>query len=393
MPAASILIKPTSANCNMDCKYCFYKCLSSNREKYSLGFMSEATLASLIKNAITYGEDYLTFAFQGGEPTLAGLPFFKKAVALQQKYLTEEICRVPSKRNMVIENTIQTNGLLLDDEWADFFHENHFLVGISLDGPRKIHDYGRVDAAGNGTFERLMHAISILKKHKVDYNILTVITEETAQKASTLYKFYKRNDFRYVQLIPCMDEVGRNQSSLGKSINSNPYAVTAKQYGIFLKEFFDLWYEDFKRGDIMDVRMFSNWAQMTVGYPPEECGMCGSCKCYFVVEGDGSVYPCDFYAFGDNKLGTVQDSFEQLIHSEKVKLFEEKSQRVETACQCCEHFALCRGGCRRWREQGETNQLGINYLCEGYHNFFDHAKERLYKLGRTIVDPTARRFL
>ncbi|MDD6504179.1 MAG: anaerobic sulfatase maturase [Lachnospiraceae bacterium] len=381
MPAASILIKPTSANCNMDCKYCFYKCLSSNREEYSKGFMTEDTLEQLVIRAFEYADGAVTFAFQGGEPTLAGIPFFRKAVELQKKY---------NQKGILVENTIQTNGLLIDEEWAEFLAENHFLVGLSLDGPRKMHDAARLDVKGEGTFERLMRTVSILKQYRVDFNILTVVTNETAVNASALYKFYQRNHFSYVQLIPCMDESGRNESNGG---NSNPYAVTPEAYGNFLCHFFDLWYEDFKRGEIMDVRMFSNLAQMTVGYPPEECGMSGCCNCYFVVEGDGSVYPCDFYCMDEWKLGTVAESFSDLMKVERAEKFVEDSRFVSEECRTCSYVSLCRGGCRRWREPFTDGKPGLNYLCPAYRIFFPHVWERLQRLGQTIIHPESRKNL
>ena len=385
MPSASILIKPSSANCNMDCKYCFYKCLSSNREAYSLGFMSEETLESLIQNAIEYADDYLTFAYQGGEPLLAGIDFFKKAVGLQKKYLAIEREKHPGKQSLRIENTVQTNGLLINEEWASFFREHHFLVGISLDGPRKMHDGARLDPSGNGTFERIMKSIDTLKRYHVDFNILTVVTEKTAQNASALYKFYKRNHFTYIQLIPCMDEAKRQGTEDG-----SPYAVRSESYGRFLCEFFDLWYEDFRKGEIVDVRMFSNLAQMAVGYPPEECGMCGQCHCYFVVEGDGGVYPCDFYCMDEYRLGTVKDSFSELINSRTAEEFVAASVPAAHACTDCKFYSLCRGGCRRWREPLIDGKPGLNYLCEGYKLFFEHTWERIIKLGQTIIDPRAR---
>jgi uncharacterized protein len=371
MPAASILIKPTSANCNIDCKYCFYKCLSSNRETISHGFMTEETLEILVREAIAYAEGTLTFAFQGGEPTLAGLDFFQKAVAFQKKY---------NDRNLTIENTLQTNGILLDEEWAVFLHENHFLVGLSLDGPKKLHDTARVDVKGQGTFERLMQTVALLKKYQVDFNIVTVVTSETAKNASYLYKFYKRNRFPYVQLIPCMDEIGRTSQT-----EHNSYAVEPEAYGKFLCEIFDLWYEDFVRGEIMDIRMFSNLAQMAVGYLPEECGMNGCCSCYFVVEGDGSVYPCDFYCMDEWRLGKVGEAFQSMYNSEKAQQFLKVSTFIAKECRSCPYFSLCRGGCRRWREPFVDEKPGLNYLCEGYRIFYEHTWGRIQRLGRTIV--------
>lgn len=371
MPAASILIKPASANCNMDCKYCFYKCLSSHREEYSKGFMKEETLEILVREAIAYADGSLTFAFQGGEPTLAGLDFFQKAVELQQKY---------NNKKLQIENTIQTNGLLIDEKWARFLGEHRFLVGLSLDGPKKMHDRYRKDAGGQYTFARIMHSVQLLEQYHVDYNVVTVVTNDTAKQASFLYKFWKRNHYPFVQFIPCMDEIKRQDGTQERSI----YAVEPEQYGKFLCELFDLWYADFATGEAMDIRMFSNLAQMAAGYPAEECGMNGCCNCYFVVEGDGSVYPCDFYCMDAWKLGTVNDGFVQMKTSEKAKAFVEVSRPVCAACQECPHFFLCRGGCRRWREPFVDGKPGLNQLCSAYRMFFAHAAERMERLGAYI---------
>lgn len=368
MPAASILIKPASANCNMDCKYCFYKCLSSHREEYSKGFMKEETLETLVREAIAYADGSLTFAFQGGEPTLAGLDFFQKAVELQQKY---------NNKKLQIENTIQTNGLLIDEKWARFLGEHRFLVGLSLDGPKKMHDRYRKDAAGQDTFARIMHSVQLLEQYQVDYNVVTVVTNDTAKQASFLYKFWKRNHYPFVQFIPCMDEIKRQDGTQERSI----YAVEPEQYGKFLCELFDLWYADFVAGEAMDIRMFSNLAQMAAGYPAEECGMNGCCNCYFVVEGDGSVYPCDFYCMDAWKLGTVNDGFVQMKTSEKAKAFVEASRPVCATCQECPYFSLCRGGCRRWREPFVDGKPGLNQLCSAYRMFFAHAAERMERLG------------
>lgn len=368
MPAASILIKPASANCNMDCKYCFYKCLSSHREEYSKGFMKEETMETLVREAIAYADGSLTFAFQGGEPTLAGLDFFQKAVELQQKY---------NNKKLQIENTIQTNGLLIDEKWARFLGEHRFLVGLSLDGPKKMHNRYRKDAAGQDTFARIMHSVQLLEQYHVDYNVVTVVTNDTAKQASFLYKFWKRNHYPFVQFIPCMDEIKRQDGTQERSI----YAVEPEQYGKFLCELFDLWYADFVAGETMDIRMFSNLAQMAAGYPAEECGMNGCCNCYFVVEGDGSVYPCDFYCMDEWKLGTVNDGFVQMKTSEKAKAFVEASRPVCAACQECPYFSLCRGGCRRWREPFVDGKPGLNQLCSAYRMFFAHAAERMERLG------------
>lgn len=330
--------------------------------------MQEETLETLVREAIAYADGSLTFAFQGGEPTLAGLDFFQKAVELQQKY---------NNKKLQIENTIQTNGLLIDEKWARFLGEHRFLVGLSLDGPKKMHDRYRKDAGGQDTFARIMHSVQLLEQYQVDYNVVTVVTNDTAKQASFLYKFWKRNHYPLVQFIPCMDEIKRQDGTQERSI----YAVEPEQYGKFLCELFDLWYADFVAGETMDIRMFSNLAQMAAGYPAEECGMNGCCNCYFVVEGDGSVYPCDFYCMDEWKLGTVNDGFVQMKTSEKAKAFVEASRPVCAACQECPYFSLCRGGCRRWREPFVDGKPGLNQLCSAYRMFFAHAAERMERLG------------
>ncbi|MBR6228840.1 MAG: anaerobic sulfatase maturase [Eubacterium sp.] len=381
MNAASILIKPASSNCNIDCRYCFYKCLSENREQYSLGFMSEETLETLVKRAFDYVDGSITFAFQGGEPMLAGLAFFKKAIEFQKQY---------NKKNIRIENTIQTNGLLINREWAEFFAENNILLGVSLDGPAELHDAYRRDAKGEPTFDRVMASIEILNECHVNYNILTVVTSETCAHAKELYTFYRRRRFPFVQLIPCMDEQHRDDE---KKVNQ--FAVDPEKYGTFLCEFFDKWYRDYERGYRMehgqkmpplDVRMFSNLAQMAAGYPAEECGMCGHCTCYMVVEGDGSIYPCDFYCTDEWKLGTVADDFNDLVQSEKAAEFICLSETLPEACRTCEHLPLCRGGCRRWRETGAPGHFDVNYLCPAYKIFFPHAAQAIDRLSKVILN-------
>lgn len=379
MPAASILIKPISANCNINCEYCFYKVLSSNREEYNKGFMSEETLEELVKQAIEYAEGSLTFAFQGGEPMIAGIDFYRNAVALQKKY---------QKKGLHMENTIQTNGVLIDEEWANFFHENHFLVGLSLDGPKKIHDSFRKDCVGKGTFERVMESVALLKKYQVDFNIVSVITGNSQEKASYLYKFYKRNKFPYIQFIPCMDEENRYETKEEESMGMEnqerkSFSITPEGYGKFMCELFDLWYEDFKHGEQMDIRMFSNLAQMTSGYPPEECGMNGCCNCYFVVEGNGDIYPCDFYCTDEWKLGKVGDSFQKMYQDALAQRFMERSKQLHEKCTKCPYLSLCRGGCSRWRESG--GRAGLHKLCRSYELFLAHTQERLQKLGKYIL--------
>ena len=289
MPAASILIKPASAACNIACRYCFYHDIACARERGVRPVMSEATLENLTRAAMAYAEGQVTFAWQGGEPMLAGLPFFRRAVELQR-----ELAR-PGLR---VENTIQTNGTLIDDDWAAFFAERGFLVGVSIDGPRRVNDAARVGRGGEGTFQRVMRGVGALRRHGVDFNVLTVVTSASAECPAEVYRFLTGQGFGWLQFIPCMDD---------RPGEGNPWAVESRAYGAFLADVFDLWFADFCHGTAPDIRMFSNLAQMAAGFAPEECGMCGRCTTYFAVESDGSVYPCDFYTTDDWLLGNVNE--------------------------------------------------------------------------------------
>lgn len=373
MPAASILIKPSSANCNIDCSYCFYKKLCRTRESYSKGQMSAKTLEALIENAFSYADGLISFAFQGGEPMLAGLDFYRLAVDLEKKYRKKY-----QKKGLLVENTIQTNGVLITREWAQFFAQEDFLVGVSLDGPKKIHDACRKNAAGGGTFSQVMNGLSLLSAAGVRFNVATVITESTAGQASYLYKFYKRNRFPFVQVIPCMGNTWETDG--GPHSAENEWSVRPESYGKFLSELFDLWYADFMSGEDREIRTFSNLAQLAAGFPAEECGMNGCCTCYFVAEADGSVYPCDFYCTDAYCLGDVHTPFAEMVHSGCALDFVEDSRRLPEQCNACLHFRLCRGGCRRWREPDTQ----LNYFCEGYQIFFEHCTERIEKLGDLI---------
>ena len=370
MPACSILIKPASSACNIACRYCFYREIAAGRDRGRLAPMSAQTLETLIGEAFRYADGLVSFAWQGGEPMLAGLSFFQRAIELERSLAKETGVR--------FENTIQTNGLLIDDAWARFFRENGFLVGLSLDGPREVNDRCRVDRSGRGTFNRVIAAAGRLERQGVDFNIVSVVTPAMAADPAGTYRFLRSRGFRFLQFIPCMSE----QPGTG-----NPYAVRPLEYGRFLADVFDLWYAEYAAGADVDIRQFSNWAQMAAGLPAEECGMCGRCTTYFAVEADGSVYPCDFYTQDAWRLGSVGDGSDRLFHADASERFMASSVEKPAECLACPHYRLCRGGCRRWRDgvrTGAGDGLGVNYLCEGYRYFFERCGERIERLGKLI---------
>lgn len=373
MPPVNILIKPASSKCNMRCRYCFYHDVASLRKVKDWGVMREDTLKMLVKSGIDYGDFLVSFAFQGGEPTLAGLDFFKKAVYWQKKFLEES-----GKDNLRIHNAIQTNGYLIDENWAQFFRENHFLVGLSLDGPANVHDKNRIDTAGQGTFSRIMKTIELFDQYKVEYNILSVVTGQNAMAVKRIYRFFARHNFRYLQFIPCLEPLEEERGA-------RKYHLPVREYGQFLIDIFDLWFEDFKLGRYTSIRHLDNWILMMLGEPPEACNMNGKCSIQFVIEADGGIYPCDFYVLDELRLGTVgEQSFEEIVSNDKARAFIEESLRIPEECLSCRYRFLCRNGCKRNRiADGKTGMLK-NYYCEAVYRFFSEREKELARAAEMV---------
>ena len=366
MPALSLLIKPASGNCNMRCRYCFYADELDNREIRSYGKMSVDTMHTIVDKAMEYGDYECTIAFQGGEPTLAGLDFYRDLVA----YVTAH----ENPKKLKIHYALQTNGYLINEEWAAFLGENHFLVGVSLDGLKEIHDRYRLDTAGKGTYQRVISAIRLLEKHQVEYNILTVVTAATARNGQKIYNYFKKNHFGYQQYIECLDPIGEEPGQ-------HEYSLTPENYGEFLKSMFDAWYLDMRSGTYVYNRYFENLMMIMAGQQPESCNMRGVCGKQWVFEADGSVYPCDFYALDQWRLGNIQEnSFEEMDEKRDELGFIQWSMRQQEDCQKCRWFGLCRNGCRRNREPVTAEHTNRNYFCKSYQMFFEYAYPRLTEI-------------
>ncbi|MGI6174175.1 MAG: radical SAM protein [Christensenellales bacterium] len=358
MPPLCVMVKPASSMCNMRCAYCFYADVAQSRSVQSFGAMRRETLETLVRRAFAYAEGYVQFVFQGGEPTLLGADFFRDAVALQKKY---------NARNLPVTNAVQTNGYALTDEIISCFAENGFLVGVSLDGDRDVHDLYRKDAQGRGTFDRVTENIDRLLRAGCDVNILSVVHEGNARRARET--FLALSKYKYLQFIPCLDALSGEKGT---------YSLSASSYAGFLGETFSLYYEAWKGGDYVSVRAFDNWVGMLMGRPPESCGMTGKCGAYFLIEGDGSVYPCDFYVLDRWRMGNINDaSFAKLAKSPVQAEFIAQSLPAPDACRACEWVHLCRNGCKR--ERGETD---INRFCEAYREFFPNAIDRMREMAR-----------
>lgn len=347
MPALSIMIKPASSLCNLRCKYCFYCDVAAHRDVFSLGVMNEDTAEKLIKSAFDFADGCsVAFAFQGGEPLIAGMDYFRSFVALAEKYNT---------KRSEIYYSIQTNGTLVDAEWARFFRENKFLVGLSLDGDYERNKF-RVDAEGQNSYYKITKAAKLFQKYGVEFNILTVLTGFCADNAETIYKHFRKEGFNYIQFIPCLRPMGDNTQS--------ELYMTPEQYSDFLIRIFNLYVKDFVRGNYISVRQFDNWVRMYLGQRPEQCGLLGHCTHQFVCEGNGNIYPCDFYCTDEWLLGNINDdSLEMMAKSEKVTAFIKESIPMPEKCKQCRFLKICRGGgCKRNRESAD--------YCQSYMKFF-----------------------
>ena len=359
MRSLNLLIKPASGACNLRCKYCFYTDVSANRRVNHYGMMSRDTAKSIIRRALKEARQ-VTFAFQGGEPTLWGLDHFR--------FFVETAARL-NTNHAEIHYALQTNGILLNEDWAVFFKEHGFLIGLSLDGYKELHDVNRLDAAGRSSFSRVIKAAALLRKAGVEYNILSVVTSKTARNPGKLYRFFQNQNFRFLQFIPCIDDFDSTEKHL-----------TADQYGQFLKTLFDLWFRSWISGQGVSIRYFDNLLYMFMGHPPEQCAMNGVCHVQFTIESDGGVYPCDFYALDQWRLGNIHtDAFESMLASDVAGRFIAESRPLEE-CARCRWFMLCRGGCKRDREPIRNGMPSPNRFCQAYKDFFSYSYERFVKL-------------
>lgn len=372
MDAVSLLIKPASGLCDMRCRYCFYEDVSDNRTQKSYGLMAPETAEILVRRLFERPRKHVSIAFQGGEPTLAGIEFYQRFTALVGEYNT---------RNSAVAYSIQTNGYCLDGEWAEFFAAHRFLVGISLDGPAKEHNGMRPDAAGRGTFGRVTRAIRLLETHGVEFNILCVVTGRTARHGRKLYEFFKREGFRYLQFIPCLDPLEGPRGG-------REYSLTPERYGTFLRDVFDCWYRDWAAGNYTSVRLLDDYVHILCGRAPGTCASSGACGQYFLIEADGGVYPCDFYVLDEWRMGDIREqSFEELAQSPRSKRFLEESHRIAPECMECQYRSVCRGGCRRDKIMEEGAR---NYFCPAFRSFFDYAMPRLRTVAREELRASGR---
>lgn len=360
----SMLIKPASSKCNINCKYCFYSDVANIRCIKDYGIMSETTMNNLIEKTLNYfkSETVITYAFQGGEPTIAGLNYFKKFVnKVNQK----------KKEYHTIRYAIQTNGILLNEEWVKFLKENDFLVGISLDGYMENHDALRVKGVLGKTYERVMEAIKLLKSCNVDFNILTVLTSKLSKNPKRLFQFYLKNNFKYIQLIPCLPSL---------EAEADQYSLKPEEFYEFYNVFFKCWLKEYLKGNYISVTYFDNVIPLFIGKMPQQCGYLGNCAMQFVVESDGGVYPCDFYVVDRYRLGNINDSgIIDLYKSIILNEFINEKRTKCSKCNGCRYEKICNGQCKR---------LSVCYYDDNYCGLYEFMKtneKELTEIARKVM--------
>jgi uncharacterized protein len=325
--------------------------------------MKTEVMEAIIGKCLAEAE-HCSFMFQGGEPSLIGLPFFQQFV--------QTVNRMNETQHCSIHYAFQTNALVLDLSWAQYFKENNFLVGVSFDGNTRLHDLYRKDGKGEGSAQRVVQGISLLKEQGVDFNILSVVTPAMAENVRPMWNYLSGHGLPFLQYIPCMDPFGEEPGEASFSLSPDSYAK-------FLMQLFDLWYESLSNGKGVSVRFFDNLISMLLGYPPESCDMAGICSIQYVSESDGSIYPCDFFCTDDYLLGNILDSsFAELDAKRKELRFIETSPNDSAECSTCRWKSLCRGGCKRYRNGGKYR------YCSSMQQFYPYAIERLEQIAKTV---------
>ncbi len=371
MQPFTLLIKPSGSDCNIDCAYCFYKgrdaSVGSGRQR-----MSDEVLEILVRDYVKLGFPVVGFAWQGGEPTLMSVDFFKRAVGLQKKY---------GIAGQQISNTLQTNGVLLDDEWCRFFAENKFLLGISIDGPKEFHDRYRLDHSGAGTFDRVIRGIECCKRHGVEFSALVLLNNINVEHPEKLFDFVVGNELTYLQFIPCIE----TNPATGSQAE---FSITPRQYGDFLCRLFNLWYD--YGPEKLNIRDFDSLLTHYVMGSHTICTYSKKCAGFIVIEHNGEAFCCEFFIEPQWKLGNIlQTPLDKLAAGSRKQTFARSKEKLCNKCLVCSHLDICRGGCMKDRFRSNIELAGKeNYFCQSYKQFFDYAVPRFKQLAAGIQNGT-----
>lgn len=350
-----VMAKTTGPICNLDCSYCYYLEKEDLYPGTPSFHMSDEVLEAFVRQYVWQPRPVVDFAWQGGEPTLVGLDFFRKVVALQDEH------RPPGRR---IRNVIQTNGTLLDDDWCAFLREHGFLVGLSIDGPRRLHDRYRVDKGGKGSFDRVVRGLECLKRHGVEHNLLCSVSRANMDHPLEVYSFFRELGTAYWQFIPVVEPQGNEVSEA---------SVTPEGYGAFMTTVFDHWV----RNDVgrVSIRLFDTALRVHAGLSPGLCIFEETCGDALAVEHNGDLYSCDHFVDPEHLLGNIRETeMAELVASQRQRSFgTKKRDTLPGYCRRCDVRSLCNGGCPKNRfTRTPDGEPGLNYLCAGYKRIFGH---------------------
>ena len=379
-----VMLKPAGAHCNLACKYCYYLEKNNLYQNSHRHLMTDEMLEQFTREYIeAQTMPQVLFTWHGGEPLMRSIDFYKKALALQKKYA----------HGKQIDNVIQTNGTLLTDEWCEFFAQNHWLVGISIDGPQEYHDHYRVTPAGKPSWEKVMQGIQLLKKHRVEWNAMAVVNAYNAEHPLEFYHFFRDNGCQYLQFTPIVErltehEDGRTLASLAddREIPLADASVTPQQWGNFLCTIFDDWVRhDVGKTfvEIFDCTL-ANW----MGVLPGICAYSKECGHAGVMEHNGDVYSCDHFVFPEYKLGNIKDqSLIDMLYGEKQQAFSRlKHTSLPRQCKECDMEFACHGECPKNRfEKDKYGESGLNYLCQGYYQYYSHVAPYMDFMKRELL--------
>ena len=366
-----VMLKPAGAHCNLACKYCYYLEKNKLYPTAQRHLMSDEMLEQFTREYIeAQTMNQVLFTWHGGEPLLRSIDFYRKALSLQQKYAG----------GRCIDNVIQTNGTLLTDEWCEFFAQNHWLVGISIDGPQPYHDHYRLTAAGKPSWQKVMQGIKLLKKHGVEWNAMAVVNAYNVNHPLEFYRFFKENGCQFLQFTPIVErqtrhEDGRTLASLAdkNEIPLSEASVTPEQWGYFLCAIFDEWV----RKDVgkIFVEIFDCTLANWMGISPGICAYSKECGHAGVMEHNGDVYSCDHFVFPEYKLGNIRDhSLIDMLYGEQQQEFSRlKHSSLPRQCKECDMEFACHGECPKNRfMKDKYGDSGLNYLCPGYYHYYQH---------------------
>jgi uncharacterized protein len=363
----SLLVKPASSMCNLSCTYCFYRRDQALYPEKTTK-MSRSTAENVIRKTLSAGAPLNSFCWQGGEPLLMGLDFFHDVVAFQKKY---------ARPGQAVENSMQTNGLLLDDKSCEFLRKENFLVGISLDGPAPIHDFYRKDHAQKGTFTEVMRGIGLMKKHDVQFNILCLLTDRNIKSPVELYQFFRSHDFKFLQFVNCFE----NDDTSG-ALKS--FSVRGEETGEFYIKLFDAWF----RKDFFDVsiRFFEDILLYLIDGVKASCCYNNACSGYMVVEYNGDCYPCDFFVFEEWKIGNLIESDISAIMNDLLRLqFASLKSAIPEACRECRIAPFCMGDCIRFRYLPKNGYKNISEYCIAIKSVYHHIEPNLPEIRQRVA--------